>query len=222
VSAFYPLTSRYFGASLTDAFKLLIVTSSFACATAFFNTSARYAFSMGRERVLPKSLSRTHPRHSSPYVASIIVTALIAAWIVAFTASDSSNSAALLKLGTWLPLLGVLGLLAVQAMTSVAIVRYFLTEARDGFHWFQTFVAPLVGGASMVFAGYLVIANRGALSGAGSAVFIKAIPWAVLGTFLVGCAVGLYYRFADAARHQAIGRMTFDDAAPAAAAAARS
>src|ERR1700722_18948833 len=36
-SAFYPLTSKYFGVSLTDAFKVLIITSSFACATAFYN-----------------------------------------------------------------------------------------------------------------------------------------------------------------------------------------
>ena len=56
-SAFYPLTSRFFGVSLTDAFKVLIVTSSFACATAFYNTSARYAFSMARERLLPSRLA---------------------------------------------------------------------------------------------------------------------------------------------------------------------
>jgi amino acid transporter len=210
-SAFYPLAGRYFGASLTDAFKLLIVTSSFACATAFYNTSARYAFSMGRERILPHALSRTHPRHHSPHIAGAVITGLVGAWILAFTLSDSSDSAALLKLGTWSPLMGVLGILFVQALASAAIVRYFLTTARDDFHWFRTLVAPVVGGASMLVACYLLIANRTALSGAGGATFIKAIPWAVLATFLIGCGIGLYYRTVDRMRFHSIGRLVFDD-----------
>ena len=43
---------------------------------------------------------------------------------------DPSTEGALLKLGTWSPLLGVLGILAVQALVSVAIIRYFLTSGR--------------------------------------------------------------------------------------------
>jgi amino acid transporter len=214
VSAFYPLTGRFFGVSLTDAFKVLIVTSSFACATAFYNTSSRYAFSMGRERLLPGSLSRTHPKHNSPHRASMLVTVLAGLWIIGFTASDSSNSAALLKMGTWLPLLGVLGILFVQGLASMAIVRYFLTQARDGFHWWRTLLAPIIGAVAMFVACYLLIANRAALSGAGHAFFIKAIPWFVLVTFLIGIGIGIYYRSIDAARHSTIGRVVFDPPSP--------
>jgi amino acid transporter len=213
-SAFYPLTSRFFGVSLTDAFKVLIVTSSFACATAFYNTSARYAFSMARERLLPSRLAETHDKHRSPHAASMVVTVLVLLWVVGFTAADSSNSAALLKLGTYVPLMGVLGILFVQALASAAIVRYFLTEARDGFHWWRTLVAPVVGGAAMIGACYLLIANRAALSGAGGAAFIQAIPWAVLIVFLIGVGIGLYYRRADAERHRSIGRVVFEGPSP--------
>jgi amino acid transporter len=117
-SAFYPLTGQFFGASLTDAFKVLIVTSGFACATAFYNTSARYTFSMARERLLPSLFADTHDKHHSPHKASMLVTVLVLLWLVGFTASDSSDSAALLKLGTYVPLLGVLGILVVQALCS--------------------------------------------------------------------------------------------------------
>jgi amino acid transporter len=213
-SAFYPLTSQYFGASLTDVFKVLIVTSSFACATAFYNTSARYGFSMARERLLPFKLSETHHKHRSPHWASMVVTGLSLVWIVGFTAADSSDSAALLKLGTYVPLMGVLGILFVQALASAAIVRYFLTEARDGFHWWRTLVAPLIGGAAMIAACYLLIANRAALSGAGGAFFIQVIPWAVLAVFLIGVGIGLYYRNADAERHRSIGRLVFEESGP--------
>ena len=33
--------------------EILIVTGSFACAMAFYNTGARYLFALGREGVLP-------------------------------------------------------------------------------------------------------------------------------------------------------------------------
>jgi amino acid transporter len=210
-SAFYPLTGSYVGVTLTDAFKVLIITSSFACATAFYNTSARYTFSMARERVLPSRFALTHREHGSPHRASMLVSVLVLIWIVAFTASDSSDSAALLKLGTWVPLMGVLGILAVQTLASAAIIRYFLTEAREDWHWWRTFAAPLVGGAAMVGACYLLIANRGALSGAGSAFFIQAVPWAVLTAFMVGVGLGLYFRMADRERHNNIGRHVFRD-----------
>jgi uncharacterized membrane protein len=66
----------------------------------------------------------------------------------------------------------------------------------------------------MVGACYLLIANRGALSGAGHAFFIEAIPWLVLGTFLLGISIGLYYRAVDAGRHSMIGRVIFDPPSP--------
>lgn len=209
-SAFYPLTTQYVGTALTDAFKVLIITSSFACATAFYNTSARYTFSMARERLMPSYFSHTHGENGSPHRASMLVTILVLAWVVGFTAVDSSDSAALLQLGTYVPLFGVLGILLVQALCSVAIVRYFLTEARDGFHWFKTLVAPLVGAAAMVGAIYLLIANRADLSGAGSTPFIKYLPWEVLLTFIVGIGIGVYYRIFDRPVHDNIGRHVFD------------
>ena len=74
-SAYYPLTDRYVGASLTTAFELLIITSAFACQLAFFNTGARYLYAMGREGILPAPPggdaraapdARTSPARSSP------------------------------------------------------------------------------------------------------------------------------------------------------------
>ena len=70
-SAFYPLTDTFVGHWLTLAFQLLIVTGSFACQMAFFNTSARYFFSMGRERILPRPSADVHPTHRSPYIAAL-------------------------------------------------------------------------------------------------------------------------------------------------------
>ena len=77
-----PLAGQYVGASLTDAFRLLIVTSSFACQLAFFNTSARYVYALGRERILPSALGRTQRTHQTPHMASYAVAVVITIWIV--------------------------------------------------------------------------------------------------------------------------------------------
>ena len=104
---------------------------------AFYNTGARYLFALAREGVLPRALGRTHAKRHGPVVAAMVVSAIVGVYMLGFTIMDSSTEAALLKLGTWTPLLGVLGILAVQGLCSVAIIRFFLTEARDGFHSVQ-------------------------------------------------------------------------------------
>jgi amino acid transporter len=211
-SAFYPLTDRYVGSGLTTIFEILIITGSFACQLAFYNTASRYFYAMGREGLIPSALGRTHPRHHSPYIASMVVTAMISIYIIGFVAYDSSTEAALLKLGTWSPLLGVLGILAIQALVSFAIIKFFLTQARDGFNWWKTLVAPVIGGLAQIGACYLLIKNRPALSGAGDALYIKLIPWVVVAIFLGGIALALYYRSSSRERYRAIGRFVHEDA----------
>ena len=107
---------------------------------------------MGREGILPKALGQTHGKHKTPHIAGTVLAAVLAVYILAFYLDDPSTEAALLKLGTWSPLLGVLGILLVQALVSFAVVRYFLDHGQEHAHWFKTLVAPLVGGLLMLFS----------------------------------------------------------------------
>lgn len=208
-SAFYPLSDKYVGTPLTTVIQLLAITSSFACAMAFFNTGARYLFALGREHVLPPVLGSVSKRHS-PAVASMTVTVIVALYIIGFTVYDPSTEGALLKLGTWSPLLGVLGILAVQALVCVAIIRYFLTTARDGFHWFTTLVAPVLGGLAMAGACYLLIANRSTLAAAEDVPFITLLPWAVLAMFVAGLVIALVMRSRRPDRYARLGHFTLE------------
>jgi amino acid transporter len=210
-SAFYPLSDKFAGAWLTTLLEILIITSSFACAMAFYNTGSRYLFSLAREGVMPKALGRVHPTQRGPVNASMTVSVIVGLYMLAFVISDSSTLAALLKLGTWTPLMGVLGILAVQGICSLAIIRFFRTEARDGFHWFKTLVAPVIGFLAMAGACYLLIDNRAGLSGAGDALYIKLVPWVVLAVYLIGVGLALYLRANATEKYQNIGRFTRDE-----------
>lgn len=212
-SAFYPLADRYVGSGLTVVIQLLAVTSSFACAMAFYNTGARYLFALGRERVLPAALARTSHRHS-PGVASMTVTTIVALYCLAFTIHDPSTEGALLKLGTWSPLLGVLGILAVQALVCVAIIRYFLTTARDGFGWLTTFVAPVVGGLAMLGACWLLVTNRSTLAAADGVLFIDVLPWTVVVMFLAGVVIAAVMRSRRPDHYAGLGHFTLAEPEP--------
>jgi amino acid transporter len=204
-SAFYPLTDRYVGTWATTLMEILIVTGSFACAMAFFNTSARYLFALGREGVLPSALARTSSRQA-PAVAATITTVLVGLYCLAFVIYDPTNEGALLKLGTWSPLLGVLGILGVQALVSVAIIRYFLTIGRPYFHWWSTLVAPVIGFLAMVWACVLLVVNRGALAGAADALYIQILPWVVLVVFVAGMVLAAFLRARYPQRYARIGQ----------------
>ncbi|WP_319449831.1 MULTISPECIES: APC family permease [unclassified Mycobacterium] len=207
-SAFYPLTDHFGTQALTEYFRVLTITSGFAAQLAFYNTAARYLFSLGRERVLPAWLAGTHPRHGSPHRASLVVTVVVAVYMLCFVLADSSDAAALTKLGTWSPLLGVLGLLAIQALVCVAIIRYFRVKAPEAFSPWATLIAPLLGAAAMVAAVVILLINRTTLSGAGDAMFVRALPWVIGGLFVIGVVTAAVFRQRAPQRYAAIGAFT--------------
>ena len=211
ISAWYPLAAHFGGSWLQTMFEVLMITSSFACSMAFFNTGARYIFSLAREGLLPATFAKTHPKRHSPVNAAMAVTVIVALWIGAFTISYPSTLDSLLKLATWTPLAGVLGILGVQALCCIAIIRYFRTEAVDGFHWWKTATAPILGFLGQAGAMILLVANRGSLGGAADAGFIKYFPWAVLAVFLIGMGYALYLRASAPATYTKIGFFEADE-----------
>ena len=217
-SVFYPATDRAIGIDiggesiLTRAFELTIVTGSFACQLAFFNTATRYFFSMGREGVLPKQLGRTHPTHHSAYVASTTVGAFCGLIIAGFLWHDSSTLGALLKLGTWVPMMGNIGILSVMALVSLAIIKYFATTAKDGQHWWTTVLAPALATIAMCITTFLLIKYRTTLAGGVEPPFVKWLWVPPLAVFLLGVVLAQIYRTRDRARYDGIGRYLHEDA----------
>jgi amino acid transporter len=218
-SVFYPATDRAIGLDiggqsiLTRAFQLTIVTGSFACQLAFFNTATRYFFSMGREGVLPRSLGRTHPVHHSPYMASALVGVFSALIMAGFLWYNSTALGALFFLGTWVPMMGNMGILSVMALVSLAIIRYFATTAKEeAEHWWTTIVAPLLAAAAMIVATYLLIKYRETLGGASGVPFVTWMWLPPLVVFLLGIVLAQLYKTRDRARFEGIGRYLHEDA----------
>jgi amino acid transporter len=225
-SVYYPVAQKFVGAWLKDLFEIFIITGSFACSLAFWNTSNRYLFSMGREGILPRVFGRTHATHKSPFVATtftlcfvIVFTLLFALGIMggaqrsALKVGVSNPIVALSQVGTWWPFQGNVLLFSIMSLCSIAIVIYFLRpENRDGFHWFKTFLAPILGAVSIMFAIYLMLNNRGTLLGTPNTGFTFATPFIALGVFVFGCVLALAYRRWSIHRYEAVGKFVHEEA----------
>src|SRR5689334_12718437 len=196
---------------LKDALSYFIITGAFACGMAFHNTTARYLYSLGRERVLPTALGRTHPKHRSPHIASItqsviaLLIVLLFVWRADTGGQPAAFSVAYLQVYGLMAVMGVVSILAIQALVSIAIVNYFRTHHAADHHWWTTTTAPIIAAVTQAYVLYLAIDNLTFL-GAGYW-YAKWLCWADLAIFIGGIAYALYVKSNDRAKYETIGRL---------------
>ncbi len=134
---FFKISNEFASPALTTVMQLLLITSLFAAILALHNASNRYMYVLGRERVLPGWLGHVHPRHMSPSRASTAQIALDVVVIGAFAAAGLNPYT---TLATSMIGLGTLGIVSLQAATSVAVIGFF--RNRPDRSWWRTLVAP--------------------------------------------------------------------------------
>jgi amino acid transporter len=217
INFYYSIAGSYVGTWLVDIMKVFVVTSSVACALAFHQTTCRYFYALGRERILPRRLGYTHPRWESPYVAvllqGVLVTLAIGAFIgfwyiskPAQTFSTNFANAPYFELFGWMAIATTFFVLLNQVLSSAATVAYFRRKEHqaDG-HWWSTLIAPILGGAGMAAALYLLVSNLTTVGG--DIIFVKLIPWVCIAWFVVGLGLALWVRARRPSRYAELGRL---------------
>lgn len=212
LALFFDPTEAFVGHWAVLVMEWLMMTGSFACALAFHNAAARYGYALGREALLPRPLGRTHPRHGSPYVASVTQSAVAMTWVLGFALFKKDPY---LDIFVLLAVLGTFSLLIVQTITMAAVFRYFLSHHPQESYW-RTKVAPVVGGLSMAAVVFLMVTNLGTAAGpAASSLLFKMIPYISVGLFVWGAAQALYLRTRDPIKYDTIGHVVLADDAHA-------
>lgn len=178
---FFVAIERYVGPWASDAMYVLIVTSVIASQIAFHNAITRYTFNLARDGLLPKYLAHTHTRFGSPVSAGTAQTLLAFVVVAAFAAAGADPYIdLLLKVNS--P--GVVGIIALQALTSVAVVAYFLRRR----HTVRAHVATVcaaVGAVLLTGACVLLVVHIDLLTnahGVMNVVLVGIVP----ATFLAG------------------------------------
>ncbi|MFF4579864.1 amino acid permease [Streptomyces sp. NPDC001389] len=184
----FVLLQQYGGGLLHDTAAVLMCTSVLAGLLALHNASSRYLFALGREGVLPRRLGRYHPRHFSPHVASAAVSVLsvLATGIAASSGADPYAILVPAFIGV-----GTLGIVALQAGASVAVVAFFWHRS-DRELW-RCVIAPVIGTVGLTAAFALALLNYATLTDSTDPA-VNATPAVLCAAAVAGVVVALWLR----------------------------
>ena len=174
-------TERYVGSVAGHVVQALLVSSLFACVLSFHNVLSRYLFSLGNSAVLPAGCGRSHPRHRSPHVASVLQT-VSAAVLMLVCASAGLDPVA--EVFAWLSGAATAGILGLMLLTCVAVLVFFHRSKVDTRIW-NTRIAPILGLVGLAACLYLTVANLPLLVG-GSHALAYVIDALLVLSFVAG------------------------------------
>lgn len=199
-SLVFDLIARYLGPWAATAAYVLIITSVYASQLAFHNAINRYSFSLARDGALPAALQRTGRHTGSPWVSGLVQTVLAAAVVALFALLDLDPY---LQLLIWVNSPGVFGIIALQVITCIAVIVFFVRRPQLPRAWY---VVPAAVLAAVLMAAVLTVLTIyvDTLTGAGpivNTVLLGLVPV----PFLVGVALALIWRRTRPAAYAHIG-----------------
>lgn len=196
---------RYLGTAAADVIQVLLVTSLFAAVLSFHNVLSRYFFSLGNTGVVPAACGRSHARHASPHVASLVTTAI---GVLLMAVSAVTGLDPVLEVFTWLAGIASVGIVGLMLLACVAVLVFFRRTGVDRRPW-QTLIAPGLGVLGLAGVLVLLVENLPLLMGGSTALGIGA---GVLLLLALGGGFVLAAARPSAARD--LVRATRSDAAP--------
>lgn len=166
---FFDFVFAHLGELWVDVMSILFITSLFAALVSFHNAVARYAFSLGREGVLPRRLAAVRADSGAPWAGSLLQTVIAVIVVVIFAFGElgwdpANGPFAVLTLFTWLTNLGAFGLVLLMVLVSAAVIGFFLRDPRDVGVWARV-IAPVIGLLTLGLVWILILMNWDVLLG---------------------------------------------------------
>lgn len=189
------------GHNISLLFQILIVTATFAAIVTFHNNVSRYLFSLGRQTLVWKPLGWTLPRRQTPWVASIVQSAMVGIVIAGFAVAHLDPFATLF---TWATGIGTIGVIFSQLVAGIAIFVFFRRSNVDKRVW-NTVVAPVLAVVGLAAFFVLTLNSLDVLLGVTGATAVVMLSL-VFVALLAGMAYGLYLRFFVPAKYEVVGR----------------
>jgi amino acid transporter len=188
------LTSRYWSPSALWVIDLVVVLTGLGFVTAAVNAIIRVLFAMGRERVLPRSLSRLS-RRRTPAVAigCVTVVTLVLGLPLTYTYGGAR---------TFGYLAGAAGLsvVLIYLAVNVSAIRAFRTEFRGEFRIWRHLLVPATAAVFLIFPLWGVLRPR-------AWTLMDLLPFAALGWLCLGVIAAGTLRARRPTSLEALGRV---------------
>lgn len=163
----------------------LLLSSLLAVLMALHNMSSRYLMAFGREGVLPRALSHTHPVHQTPVVAGITQASLTVIVVAVYLLADADPY---VDLGSQMAGVGSLAVIVLMSLCSFSVPFFF--AQRGPLRPWHHVVAPVVAGASLAYFAYLVVDNYSLVTGSTSDL-VNAMPLLIVLVAVIGLVIGV-------------------------------
>ncbi|SDW91109.1 Amino acid transporter [Arthrobacter sp. cf158] len=194
-------TSQYLGSTALTIMEMLVVTSSLATVVSFHNATSRYLYALGRERVLPFWLGRSHHRTQSPYRASILVGVVAASVLGAFALASVDPY---LGVFTWGAAGSAVGFIALQAACSLAVLGYFRRRKNLENKW-TAVVSPLLAFLGLAGILCLILVNFPLLLGVDVGMVAALVPLSFAAAAIAGVIYGVTLKRSSPAVWESVG-----------------
>jgi amino acid transporter len=189
----FSLSEGILGKSFTDVLHVLFVTGMFAAMVSYHNVVARYAFTMGREGLLPAAFGSTNKSSGAPGTGSLLQTVIALVVVTAFAVTDhkptGDPTVPVLHLFAWMLNIGALGIILLMAAASVAVIAFFVRRSAGRAQIWRLMASGLACLALLTIA-VLTVKDFDVLVGADPGSLLSRLLPGILGLTLVG---GLLY-----------------------------
>ena len=187
---------------LLQPIELAAIAGLFSCFLAIHNTTVRVMFSMGRDRVLPRSLGRVHQQWFSPLraiVAQTVFTVVVGICVGLWLGPGATGAYG------FTGAIGTVAIVLVYMASCVALIRYFWRSAERKI--VAHVVLPVLGVLSLAYPLYSVAKP-------GQSWPYNLVPIVVLIWLVAGIALFLHFRANAPEKITALGTFVAEDDLP--------
>lgn len=198
--------SLAFGKYIDGRFEMivnvLVLSSAFASALSTHNVLTRYMFNLGTDGVLPRFLSKIHPRHSSPYVSSMAVSIMVLCVLLPFILIGAKPDLLYGQLSG----VGTSGVIILMTVVNISALTWYLRKGRhDGISFSKAFLAPAI--SSVFFIGLVgLVAYHFELLVGGEPGERIWMLFCLIGVLVAGMTLAQYFKYNRPEVFKRIGR----------------
>ncbi|WP_322363848.1 APC family permease [Pseudomonas sp. Teo4] len=193
---------KYIDVRLQMIVTVLVLTSAFASALSTHNVLSRYLFNLGNDGALPKFLSNIHVKHSSPFAASMAVSAMVLCVLLPFIVIGAKPELLYGQLSG----VGTSGVIILMAVVNISALTWYLRKGRhEGVSFVKAFMAPAISGVFFIGLVTLVAYNFNLLAG-GEPGERTWMLLCLIGVLVAGMGLARYFKIKRPEVYERLGR----------------
>ncbi|MDN7796419.1 APC family permease [Burkholderia vietnamiensis] len=198
----FAVTERVLGKQMVMVTNALLITSMLAAIISFNNATVRYWYSLGRDGIAFGSLGELSSNKRLPIRAANMQSVLMIALIVLFAVYRVDP---VMVITPYLSIPTAIGIVCVQALTALAVIRFFRMRRERATPFIRWAVFPAISFAGFGYFLYAMIGNVSLMAGTSSTV-VSILPWTTPAIAVAGAAFAIWLRHARPSVYGALGR----------------